>query len=817
MKLIKLSGIALSVALATSLSTANANTENTNTEQGFNALTYDQSSYDVLSNLSSGETLEIDNANSDDNAENSKDNIKLLDVTYEFLNEHIESGNTTLSFTVDGNSFEFTTRIETHYGLLHLYGENEQGNFMRFIRGTETSWFGDVSNGDDSYSLIDTVEIGGPGWFISSIRIPNKGDILVNGQLPVPATPENSTVIDMGYTYTHYVAGRYKPMGTRASILYFHYMLQDVLDNSGSGFYLNPVYIERQDDRFLTEEELDDAPKTYLASGWEYMFGDMDGAEAMRDYLRDFGADFHAGFYAGGSCGSRRNEYKLDDIGQPAYVYDDEEERADILYGSILNGTRHTCRNLNLIPQFLYHGFARPNRAYYENNPFLPENKKTDFGGVSDYAYASRCGTVPTIFNQNLTVDNLPLPVISSPNVTYKGQACGDEKNNNVISLQNNLPSVVDNGERPAATATVSFKSGIIIADENEMKATVTLIREGELLESASVELSVLQGNNNLSAIAGEDFTEGFKRVEFAPGESEASVDVRILDNDIYRENGTVELALGLPKRLDIAPNTRSQILIIDNDTGKPGSFNFEASAVTVSEESGIATIKVIRSGDFEGSQMIRYALIDGSARKGSDYNGDDGFIVFSDGETEKFIEVELVSDKRQNATERSFTVQIVSDVDGDIKSTQVIIGDDEAATGFVAVTTETINVDYHASQASITLERNDGDIGEITVLYETVDGTAIAGTHYANTKGSVKFDAGETTKTISINKHKVEDETEQTSFTVVLAAPQLNGAKIVTVNLLPEEERESSSGGGSLGFASFMLFVLTALRRKRI
>mgnify|MGYP005990507489 CR=1 FL=1 len=814
MNLLKISSVALSISLACQSMNVMADTQN---EAGFEALAYgDSATADELSLLQPGFILDTDEESNEDGSEKAdKDNIQLLDVTFEFLNEHVESGNTTLTFTVDGNSFEFITRTEYKYGLLHLYGENAKGNFMRFIRGDKDTWFGDVSNGDDSYSLIDTAEINGSGWFISSIRIPNKGDILVHGQLPVPATKDNAISLDMGYTFSHVLEGRYGHLGVRAAILHFHYQLQDVLDNSGAGYFLNPVYLERIDKRFLTEDELSEAPTYYLANSWEYMFGEMPGAETTREYLRDFGADFHGGFVATGGCGALRNEYTLDDIGQPAYVYKDEEDREDILYGSIFSGIKHTCRNLNVIPQFLYHGLARPHRGYYESNPFLPTNKRTDFGGISDYAYASRCGSVPTIFHQDITIDNLPIPVISSPYVTYKGHACGDEKNNNIRSFVANLPSVNDNGIKPAATADVSFKSGIIIADESAGHATVTLVREGDLSESASVELSALEGNNNLSAIAGVDFKQGFGRVEFAKGESEASIDVRIIDNDVYRDNATVNLALQLPKRLNILANTSSQLLIIDNDSLKPGAFSFEASHITVNEESSTANVKVTRSGDFEGSQMIRYSFVDGTARNGSDFTAENGYLVFAEGETEKFIEIIINSDNYQNVTERSFSIQIDSDVEGEIKTTQVTIGDDEIATGFVATTTELIDVDYYASEVSITLNRSAGDVGEIAVFYETIDGTAIAGTHYAASKGSVIFADGETSKTINIKKLNVTDATEQTSFTVVLAAPQLNGAKVVTVNLMEKTERESSSEGGSLGFG-IALLALAGLRRKR-
>ena len=52
---------------------------------------------------------------------------------------------------------------------------------------------------------------------------------------------------------------------------------------------------------------------------------------------------------------------------------------------------------------------------------------------------------------------------------------------------------------------------------------------------------------------------------------------------------------------------------------------------------------------------------------------------------------------------------------------------------------------------ATITLTRSGGTSGGVTVAYETSDGTAVAGTNYAATSGTLTFADGETGKSFTV------------------------------------------------------------------
>ncbi len=76
------------------------------------------------------------------------------------------------------------------------------------------------------------------------------------------------------------------------------------------------------------------------------------------------------------------------------------------------------------------------------------------------------------------------------------------------------------------------------------------------------------------------------------------------------------------------------------------------------------------------------------------------------------------------------------------------------------------------SSKAIFTLDLNRPDAGIITVDYATADGTALAGTDYAATSGTLEFTPGETTKTISVPIMAVTEAQNAKSFSLTLSNP---------------------------------------------
>src|SRR6185369_9059427 len=70
---------------------------------------------------------------------------------------------------------------------------------------------------------------------------------------------------------------------------------------------------------------------------------------------------------------------------------------------------------------------------------------------------------------------------------------------------------------------------------------------------------------------------------------------------------------------------------------------------------------------------------------------------------------------------------------------------------GSVQFTVSSIQVIEDIGTLTLTVQRAGGAVGDLSVDYLTVDGTAIAGQDYTAASGTLNFSASETSKTIQI------------------------------------------------------------------
>lgn len=117
-----------------------------------------------------------------------------------------------------------------------------------------------------------------------------------------------------------------------------------------------------------------------------------------------------------------------------------------------------------------------------------------------------------------------------------------------------------------------------------------------------------------------------------------------------------------------------------------------------------------------------------------------------------------------------------------------------------------------NGNSVSITVERTGGADFAVSVDYATSDITAIAGTNYTATSGTLTWEDGDSSaKTITVNTTDVGDESN-TSFNVLLSNAQ-GGAVLgrPDANVVIEGDDES----GSLGNIAIVFLIMAALRRR--
>ncbi|WP_283215005.1 Calx-beta domain-containing protein, partial [Methylobacterium trifolii] len=148
----------------------------------------------------------------------------------------------------------------------------------------------------------------------------------------------------------------------------------------------------------------------------------------------------------------------------------------------------------------------------------------------------------------------------------------------------------------------------------------------------------------------------------------------------------------------------------------------------------------------------VNYATSDGTALAGSDYTATSGTLTFAPGTTSRTITVLANGDTVFEPNE-SFLVNLSGATNATITDTQgvgTITNDDPAPT----IAISDVTVSEAAGTATFTITRTGATEVPITVNYATADGTAIAGSDYTATSGTLTFapsQAATVTQTVTV------------------------------------------------------------------
>lgn len=152
--------------------------------------------------------------------------------------------------------------------------------------------------------------------------------------------------------------------------------------------------------------------------------------------------------------------------------------------------------------------------------------------------------------------------------------------------------------------------------------------------------------------------------------------------------------------------------------------------------------------------------------------------MIFADGESSRTVEVLLLDDMTYEGDE-SFAVELTNVQGGatlgGLTSTQVVISEDDPVppSGILRFSGTSYSTNENDVSVIVTVQRDNGSFGQITVDYSTSDLIASAGEDYQSTSGALTFVDGETSRIIEVPLlDDMTFEGEET-FTIVLSNVQ--------------------------------------------
>ena len=184
-------------------------------------------------------------------------------------------------------------------------------------------------------------------------------------------------------------------------------------------------------------------------------------------------------------------------------------------------------------------------------------------------------------------------------------------------------------------------------------------------------------------------------------------------------------------------------------ETGNPppggalGTVQLKATASSVSESAGTASIAVTRTGGSNGAISVSVSTASGSATSGQDFTAVSTTVEFADGDTaDKIVLIPLLDDAVPEGTE-SFEVSMVSVANPFATPLTVTITDDDPP-GTLELSSATYSAGEGSGSISINVTRTGGSAGPASVTVSTRDGSALAAQDYDATTATVSFAAGD-------------------------------------------------------------------------
>ena len=402
-----------------------------------------------------------------------------------------------------------------------------------------------------------------------------------------------------------------------------------------------------------------------------------------------------------------------------------------------------------------------------------------DGTATSGNDYQLMTGTLT--FNPNQQTQTITIPLINTDLVEDEEYFLV-----NLSNLQPNGRDVVLGMTQTNVTITdtdqPAFSINDITVNEGTGTANVTVTLDQPLTSIVTVDFST----SDQTATSGSDYQAASGTLIFNPGDTSIIIQIPLIDTDSTEVDETFLVNLSNPQSSVYQPTLavpQAVVTIQDND---PGSISI--NDITVDEGAGTALVTVSLDREANTAISVNYATTDDSAVSGSDYQSTSGTLTFNPGDTSLTISIPLI-DSDLIETAESFYVNLSNlqapglDVSLADDRGQVTIKDDDRA----ILSIQNLTVDEDAGTVLLTVSLDQPLLTSIAIDFETLNGTALANSDFTSTSGTLIFNTGITTQTISLTILDDDLQEPAESFFVKLSSLEQNGSPVDLVNDLAE------------------------------
>lgn len=315
---------------------------------------------------------------------------------------------------------------------------------------------------------------------------------------------------------------------------------------------------------------------------------------------------------------------------------------------------------------------------------------------------------------------------------------------------------IIEDDETPP---TIQFSAATYTVMEDAGQATITVTLSAPSVAMAAVAYRASDETAELLV----DYEPVSGTLTFAPGETQQTFAVDIIDNDFAEPDKTLRLLLDDPVNATLGTPYSATLTIVDDDTPR---VKFERADYRYDEAAGTVEIGVILHPASELSVTVDYTTGDGTAIAGDDYEPVSGTLTFAPGEIRQAFSVTIIDDDLYEPDETvvlTLSNPSSNAVLGDPHVAALTILNDDLAYVFLPLILKNHplpHVQFAASEVrapedigtvviSVTLDRPFPQ--PVSVDYAAEGGTATAGQDYIVDDGTLTFPPGQTVMTFTV------------------------------------------------------------------
>ena len=217
------------------------------------------------------------------------------------------------------------------------------------------------------------------------------------------------------------------------------------------------------------------------------------------------------------------------------------------------------------------------------------------------------------------------------------------------------------------------------------------------------------------------------------------------------------------------------QTALVSTAAPIPTGLQLSGDTLFVQEGSANLLVTVLRTGDVSSSTSVNYATTDGTATAGIDYTSASGTLTFGPGELSKSISIPIIGDNLYEIANETFNLTLSNPSGGAVlsaPSAAVVTIQEDDQRPYVSLSFVLPAAEGNSGTRNVTLNvsLSNPSIQVVTVDFTTENGTAIAGSDYVGTSGTLTFPSGTTSMPIHVTINGDTDVEPDETFLVRLS-----------------------------------------------